>query len=152
MKPTHLLLLAAAIVVSWGFWGFFGKLALQRAMPPLSLYLVEAAMGVAVGAAAVMVLFALGARPAWQAPVNVYGLLSGLGIAAGLLLFYLALAYGKAIVVVPLTATYPLVTVLLSYLVLGERPSAAQWLGLALVVMGAVCLLSGPLQAGEGPR
>ncbi len=67
----------------------------------------------------------------------------------GLLLFYVALDYGKAVVIVPLTATYPLVTVLLSYLFLGERPSPLQWCGLALVVVGAALLLSGPILTAE---
>ena len=151
MRQTlTVLLLSAAIILAWGLWGFFGKLALNRQMAPLAIYLAEVAVGVALGCLAVAIFLRMGQVPPWQAPVNLYGLLSGVGMAIGLLLFYLALAHGKAVVIVPLTATYPLLTVLLSYLFLGERPTAVQWLGMALVVSGGVLLLSGPILAGEG--
>jgi drug/metabolite transporter (DMT)-like permease len=41
-----------------------------------------------------------------------------------------------------LTATYPVVSVLLSYAVLHERLSLLQWVGVVLVVGGAILLLS----------
>lgn len=153
MRPAFtVLILAAAIVVLWGLWGFFGKLALNRAMPPSSVFLAEVAVGGAIGCAALAVMLAGGHAMPWRAPANIFGLLSGVGMAVGLLLFYLALDTGKAVAVVPLTASYPLVTVLLSYWLLGERPSALQWLGLALVVAGTMLLLSGPLVSAEGPE
>jgi len=151
MRQTlTVLLLSAAIILAWGLWGFFGKLALNRQMAPLAIYLAEVAVGVAVGCLAVAIFLRMGQALPWQAPLNLYGFLSGVGMAIGLLLFYLALAYGKAVVIVPLTATYPLVTVLLSHVFLGERPTAVQWLGMALVVTGAALLLSGPILASEG--
>jgi len=51
---------------------------------------------------------------------------------------------GQVSVVVPLTATYPIVSVLLSYAVLNEKPSLSQWIGIILVVAGGSLLLSGP--------
>jgi uncharacterized membrane protein len=82
-----------------------------------------------------------------HAAVNVYGILSGAVLAFGLLFYYLALEEASVAVVVPLTATYPVVAALLGYAVLGERPSPAQWLGVALVVAGAALLLSDSVKA-----
>ncbi len=48
------------------------------------------------------------------------------------LFFYWALAGGKASVVVPLTALYPVVTLGLALLILGERLSLRQSIGVAL--------------------
>ena len=42
-------------------------------------------------------------------------------------------------------AAYPVVAALLGHGLLGERLSLTQWLGVLLVVTGAVLLLSGPL-------
>ncbi|MEQ9349589.1 MAG: EamA family transporter, partial [Alphaproteobacteria bacterium] len=89
--------------------------------------------------------FGPGAAP-WRASFNVWGVLSGLGLALGLLLFYLALELGKAAVIVPLTALYPVVAVLLSVLFLGERLTWVQWSGLVLALAGILLLVSGPVE------
>ena len=142
--------LSVGIIILWGLWGFFGKLALTRAMPATSVFLAEVATGAVVGVLALIVFAQNGAPMPWQAPVNLWGVLSGLVMAVGLLLFYVVLNDGKAVVIVPLTATYPLVTVALSLLFLGERPTPTQWIGLILVVAGGTLLLTGPvLSAGE---
>src|SRR5205085_11777096 len=46
----------------------------------------------------------------------------------------------KASVAIPLTALYPLCTVALATAFLKERPSALQWLGIALAVAGGALL------------
>jgi transporter family protein len=148
--PT--LALSFGIIVLWGLWGFFGKLALMRAMPATSVFLAEVATGAVVGVFALVVFARSGAALPWQASVNLWGVLSGLVMAIGLLLFYVVLDMGKVVVIVPLTATYPLVTVALSLLFLGERPTPTQWIGLVFVVAGGALLLSGPiLSAAEAP-
>jgi transporter family protein len=85
---------------------------------------------------------------------NIFGLISGAGLALGLLFYYMALEKGEVSIVVPLTAIYPIVSVLLGCIILKEKPSTLQWIGVFLVVAGAVLLLSGPLdkvaQIGNG--
>jgi hypothetical protein len=39
----------ALAVVSWGLWGFWGKLALQQSMPATSIFFAEALTGFVVG-------------------------------------------------------------------------------------------------------
>jgi transporter family protein len=66
------------------------------------------------------------------------GILGGLGNLA----FFLALGKGgEASIVAPVTALFPMVTVLLAVLFLKERLARAQWAGLALA-FAAIYLLS----------
>ncbi|HJQ31809.1 MAG TPA: EamA family transporter [Pyrinomonadaceae bacterium] len=140
----RLLSLTALTILMWGCWGFFGKLALERRMSPLTVFLAEIIVS---ALCAVPVLLALrraqgGAQAlsSW----NVFGVLSGTGLALGLVCYYFALERAEASVIVPVTSVYPVISVLLSYLLLGERLRPAQWLGVALVVLGVALLLSGP--------
>ncbi len=143
--------LAALTILMWGFWGFFGKLALERRMSPLAVFLVEILVSAACAAPLLPLLLrrAPGGEPAY-ASWNVFGLLSGASLAVGLLCYYFALEKAEASVIVPVTSVYPVVSVLLSYALLGERLRPWQWAGVALVVLGVALLLSTP--GGEAPR
>jgi bacterial/archaeal transporter family protein len=66
---------------------------------------------------------------------------SGIAMAVALLLFLKALARGPALVVVPLTALYPAVTVILSWIFLKEALTLRHLMGLGLA-LAAVWLLS----------
>jgi transporter family protein len=72
-----------------------------------------------------------------------------LALALGLLSYYLALSRGQASIVVPLTASYPAVAAIFSFVFLKERPTTLQWAGVIFVVCGAVLLLSGPVATGN---
>lgn len=145
----RLLSLTALTILMWGLWGFFGKLALERRMSPLTVFLAEIMVS-ALFAVPLLLLLRRGQAGAQEyAPWNVFGVLSGAGLALGLLFYYFALEKAEASVIVPLTSVYPVVSVLLGYFVLGERLRPAQWLGVALVVLGVVLLLSSP--AGASP-
>jgi transporter family protein len=141
------LLFPLLTVLSWGLWGFLGKLAMDRAMPPSSVFLAGGIVGAVAVSALLLQVHRTGGIMPWDAPFNLWGVLAGACLAIGSLFFYLALAAGQAVVVVPATATYPVVTVLLSMAVLGERPTLLQWLGIALVVLGGLLLLSVPTGA-----
>ena len=128
----------------WGLCGFLGKIALERRMAPPTIFLIEALMTTAL---AIPMFLILGY---WQKAnvlsFNVYGVLSGAAVAVGILFYYFALAEGRVSDIVPLTATYPVISALLGYVLLGERPSLAQWAGITLIIAGAVLLLSGPMR------
>ena len=68
--------------------------------------------------------------------MNAFGLLPGAVLAIGLLFYYLALERGQVAIVVPLTATYPIVSVLLGVVILRERPSYSQLCGVVLTIVG----------------
>ena len=65
------------------------------------------------------------------------GALNGLGVLATLAAYRLG---GKASVVTPLAALYPVVTVLLAVALLGERVGLRQTLAIALAVTGGIAL------------
>lgn len=149
-SETRPLIFSLLTVLMWGLWGFFGKLALERKMAPTTLFLAETLIS---GLIAVLLFVPVVQRHDGPLPflstINVYGILSGTVLAIGLLFYYLALEGANITLIVPLTASYPVVAVLLAYVLLGERPSPLQWLGVILVVVGAVLLLSGPAKTPE---
>lgn len=116
-------------------------------MPPTSIFLAETLIGAALAVPIFLInLYKQNAQPQ---TFNAFGLLSGAVLALGLLFYYLALEESRVAMVVPLTATYPVVSALLGYALLGERPSPLQWVGIILVVAGAALLLSGPMKVTQ---
>ena len=141
---TRPLIFSLLTILMWGLWGFFGKLALEKRMPPTTVFLAETVVSALI---AIFLLFAIVQRQDGQpiySTINVYGILSGVALAVGLLFYYFALEGAKVTVIVPLTATYPVVAVLLAFVLLRERPQPLQWVGVILVVAGVALLLSGP--------
>ncbi len=124
-------------VVLWGLWGFLSKVAALQ-LPTGAAYLLSISGHLAV----VGYLAASGglAIP-WQPAGLAAGLGAGICMAFGLLFFLRALAGGAASVVVPLTSLYPLITVVLSWLVLHEGFTLRRLAGAALA-LAAVWLLS----------
>ena len=122
----------------WGLWGFLSKVATLQ-LPAGAVYLMSITGHLAV----VGFLAATGglAIP-WQPAGLAAALGAGLCMAFGLLYFLKALsAGGTASLVVPLTALYPMVTVVLSWLVLHEDFTLRRLAGVALA-LAAVWLLS----------
>jgi uncharacterized membrane protein len=140
--------LAGVTILLWGLWGFFGKLALDHGMPPISIFIVEV-----IASAATMLIVIVVRRwtPGLQSANawNWRGVVSGITLALGLLSYYLALSRGQASIVVPLTAAYPAVAAILSFAFLKERPTTLQWAGVIFVICGAVLLLSGPVTSSN---
>jgi transporter family protein len=140
----RLLLLAGLTILLWGFWGFFGKLALEKNMAPTSVFLAEVLTSAVCAVPVLLILWRKPEAAALYTSWNVFGLASGAGLALGLFCYYFALEKSQASILVPLTAIYPAVSVLLSYALLQERPNVAQWIGVVFVIVGAILLLSGP--------
>lgn len=138
MSASRVGFLAFALAASllWGVAPVFGKLGLKATDPATAL--VVRTMGVAV----VVVAFALftGAFPrvaalSWRPIVYLLaeGLLASL---AGHFAYLYALKLAEAGRVVPIGATYPLFTVIIAALFLGESITWQRGLGAALVVAG----------------
>lgn len=122
----------------WGLWGFLSKVAALQ-LPTGAVYLLSITGHLAV----IGFLVASGglAIP-WQPAGLAAALGAGLCMAFGLLYFLKALsAGGTASLVVPLTALYPMVTVVLSWMVLHEDFTLRRLAGVALALV-AVWLLS----------
>jgi transporter family protein len=141
----QLFLFSGLAIIMWGLWGFFGKLALEKEMTPTTLFLAEVFMSVVFSIP--ILVMSLRKNDSYLPHVswNIFGLISGAGLALGLLFYYMALEKGQVSIVVPLTAIYPIVSVFLGSVILKEKPSPLQWVGVFLVILGSVLLLSGPL-------
>ncbi len=131
LPPTLLALLL------WGLWGFLSKIA-STYIKPADAYLVGVT-GILLAGSVIAVLTRF--RPGGDPRGIAFGLVSGLVMSFGTYFFYVALSRGSSAVVVTATALYPLVTLLLSYVILHEPLSPRQWVGIGLAV-GAIVLLS----------
>jgi transporter family protein len=123
--------------VLWGVWGFLSKVATQQ-LPTQAVYLLAlCGHGVVLG----YLCLSGGLAIPWHPWGLAAALAAGVCMAFGLLCFFKALAGGAASVVVPLTALYPLVTVILSAVVLQEAITPRHVGGVALA-LAAMWLLS----------
>lgn len=122
-------------MVALGVWGVAGKLALRS----LSWGDVLVVTAVVYGLTAI-VLLALG-RAGVRFEANTWwALVAAVCVVSALVFFYLALESGEASKVVPISAAYPAVTLVLSAIFLAEDVSLIKVGGLALVIGGVVLL------------
>jgi transporter family protein len=130
---------ATIALLVWGLWAFLPKLAL-RAFEPRSVLVWESLGSIIVGLTVLASLrFRVQTTPYGVVAAVVTGS-CGLG---GAYFFLLALERGRASVVVPLTSLYPLITLGLSVVLLKERPSPANLLGIAFALVAVVLLSKG---------
>jgi uncharacterized membrane protein len=125
-----------ATVVLWAFWGLLGKVALR------TVGWVQASLffGVATIAIYGAILAVRSSEASWSLRDLLVPLATGFVGAAGLASFYLALERGNASVVVPLIGLYPVLTAVLSVLLLHERLAPLQVAGVALAATAVVLI------------
>ncbi len=115
----------------WGLWGVLNKVATGQ-LPVRLVYVIEVIGNIVVAG---IIVAAMRPRGLWE-PVGIIAALgAGTCGALGLLCFLRALASGRAAVVVPLTALYPVITVLLCVLLLHESLTWRQMGGIALALV-----------------
>ncbi|MFH1368930.1 MAG: EamA family transporter [Elusimicrobiota bacterium] len=123
-------------VVFWGVAPILDKTALKSGDP----YIGTIIRGIVIGITVILIMLIGGkAKELMALPAKTIILFGVSGLFAGLLgtfTFYKALQTGATSMIVPLAATYPLVTALLSVLILGETVTAARIAGTVLIVGG----------------
>jgi transporter family protein len=127
---------ACVATLCWGVVGLLQKLGTNRiSSRSLLVWLV-------VGFAAMLpLLWRDGAITGLGWRVSLIGLLGGAANGFGSWALFESLEQGaKASVAVPLTALYPLVTIVLARIFLAETLTFRQWVGIALAVAGGVML------------
>ncbi len=125
-------------VLLWGSTPLLEKLALRGAAP-LNVLWIRTAFITVCGLAAATATGQIGQVARMEGRTLLFTLLSGLtGGVLGLTAYFHALQKGHASLVVPLTATYPLVTVVLSILLLGEPVTPVKIAGVILIVAGVM--------------
>ncbi len=130
--PRPWLLYAFATTVLWGVWGAFTDISAQRGFPETLVYCVWSLTMI------LPAIYAL-ARADWQLDRDlgsvVKGAIIGLLGAGGQLVLFYALSAGPAYLVFPVISLSPVVTIALSFLLLGERTNITGAAGIMLAVI-----------------
>ena len=129
------LLIVIYIIVA-GIWGTMVKVASDRLNPLTMSFIVCISALVPVAAVAFPRLDFQNKTGVWLA--------AGCGLTGGLLviIFYTVLKQAPASIVIPVSTLYVIITVVLSYLFLGEAITAKQIAGIALGIASIYLLTS----------
>lgn len=134
--PSWILLALLATFI-FGFWGYFPKLATQYLHPHTTLLYQN--LGTLLSS--IVLLAVLKVRFVIHPRGILFSVLTGIAGTVGTLFMLMAVSKGKVSIVIPLTALYPVVTVLLAVLTLKEPLTPKQVLGLGLSLI-ALYLIS----------
>ena len=130
-------------IVFWGLWGVQSKLILEEISPLSNQVLFTPGLLLMVGLLWVRLRKNQSTVTGSLKLGIFFAFLTGVCGGVGNIAFFKALSAGQqASIVVPLTALYPMVTVLLAMVFLGEKMNRYQWVGLGLAI-GAIMILGG---------
>jgi len=138
-------LLALAASLSWGIGDFLGGFKTRRLGAFAVLFVSQPPTLLLIG-----ILVIVRGVPARPGPWIVAGVVAGLAGLVGLSAAYRGMAIGVISVVSTIAATGPVVPILVG-LVLGERPTALQFVGMA-VTLGGIALLAVDRRPSESGR
>jgi uncharacterized membrane protein len=145
--PKAWLIYACATTILWGIWGAFTDLPTQRGFPETLVYCVWSLTMIPPA------LYAL-ARAGWRLDRDArsvgYGMIIGLLGAGGQLVLFYALTLGPPYLVFPLISLSPVVTIAMSFLLLGERTNAVGAAGIVLALLALPLFDFSPQGLGEG--
>jgi uncharacterized membrane protein len=127
---------ALLCIFCWGLWGFLVKVVSDSSSPPQQQVLFTLGML----PLALFMVIRLGRRLDVDKAGVLYGLLNGVFTGLGLLAFYAAMQRGKAAVVGPTTGLFPMLTVVLAFVILRERLNKVQLAGVVLAITAIVIL------------
>jgi len=129
-------ILALIATLMWGVGSFFGKMALMKDIP-YRVYFFEG-----IGTITVLTSLIIFKRNEifTDFAVNPYALLMGITWGIGTIIFIIALQPAKLSALVPLTAVYPAVTVILGVLVLKESLDLREILGIVFAIFTVILL------------
>jgi drug/metabolite transporter (DMT)-like permease len=124
--------------VLWGVWGAFIEIPEKAGFPATLGYTVWALTMIPV---AIIALKLIRWKLDYDRRSILLGMSAGLLGCGGQLILFQCLRIGPAYIVFPIISLYPVVTIILSVLVLKEKASKRSWIGIVLALI-AVLLLS----------
>jgi len=134
------LLWALGAVILWGFWGIVVKHALS--LMDWRVFISISLLGYALPL--IVIWTAMRPQSASIGPETAaWAVGAGLISQIALIMLYKALGVGPVSLVVPITALYPALTVLLAILILKESLGASQMVGVVLAVVAGFLLARG---------
>jgi transporter family protein len=136
------------IVESWQFWAVLSAVfaALTAILAKVGVASVNPDLATLIRTVVILCLLAVlvVATGQWQAPQTipartyVFLILSGLATGASWLCYFRALKLGDASRVAPIDKLSVVMVAIIAAVFLGERLSAANWLGIAMIAGGAI--------------
>ena len=137
-KKRNWLLYALITMITWGIWGAFSD------YPDYPATLTYVVWAISMIPCALVALANIRFKLDTRRKSVFLGMGVGLLGAAGQLILFEALKYGPAYIIFPMISVAPIVTVILSTLVLKERVSKLGLLGIVLAFVAIICFsLSG---------
>lgn len=122
-------------VFCWAGWALLNEAAAQS-LPAHYGVLFEITGSTAFG----VLLFTTVRTPSFHLKGAFYAAASVVFSVIGLFLFYRALQHGPGLVVVPITALYPAITLGLGFVFLGEQITRLQLFGIVCAIAGAILI------------
>jgi len=117
-------------MANFGLWGLFTKLAVDH-IDAKSAFFYQTIGAAVVG---LLGLYIIGLKPMVDTRGIIFGLLTGASYSLGCLFFFFPASRGNIMTVVTLTALYPIVTIILSYLFFHDVVSLRQSAGIILAI------------------
>ena len=146
MKIKPWLAFRLITTISWGVWGAFIEIPEKAGFPATMGYIVWALTMIIPSMIALK-------RTGWKLEKNkkavLYGLIIGILGSAGQLILFQALRTGPAYLVFPFVSLSPLVTILLSLLLLKEKASFKSWMGIIIALIAIPLLSYQPPENGQ---
>lgn len=136
---TETIILMFLSLVGWGLGAFFSKMATNRIGEASVFWDLTGYIPLVI----IYTLFAFKAKDIFGANKMgiMYGLIAGLTGAVGLISFYLLVSKKDAGIATSITAMYPALTAILSFIFLGEKITMMKAFGIILA-SGALFLLA----------
>lgn len=142
------LLLAVGITIAWGVQAYYMRKAATLGVNDGTTFGWMTISGLLLVPVAVLMMGGLPGNFPWQAPTLALG--TQLLNAVGALFLVMALSRGKASLVAPTTnALAPVLTIMLSLLLLQRVPSGFQTLGIVLALVGSTLMVYTDEKKGE---
>ncbi|MCI0659596.1 MAG: EamA family transporter [Acidobacteria bacterium] len=136
-KPGSAWVLYSMIcILWWGVWGFLSKLGSDRVSPEQ----LQILFTLGIIPPSILAWAQLGFKVETDRRGMIYGISNGVLSGLGMLAFYAALARGKASIIGPFTALFPLLTVALAFAFLRERINRIQAAGMVLALAAILIL------------
>ncbi len=139
MKPSRTWLSYAIITtVFWGVWGALIEVPQKAGFPPTLGYIVWALTMIPCALVALYLV-------KWKIETDKRSIILGSAVgllgAGGQLLLFQALKEGPAYIIFPFISLYPILTILLSVLILKEKTTMLKWIGIGTALV-AIFFLS----------
>ncbi|MCD6081480.1 EamA family transporter [candidate division WOR-3 bacterium] len=115
-------------LILWGVWGFLPKLA-TRYIEPRSVLVFQTIGSILV---TIVILATIDFKPELHTKGVTLAIVTGIIGTLGTASFLYSIAKGKASIVVTMTALYPIITIILSLLILKESITIKQ--GIAIIL------------------